>query len=109
LAIKHADDYKAAQVPMLPTVVSMRQTVISMLVYTVLLTAVTLVLGPVAGLGPIYMASAAVLGLGFILSAVDLGRHPTPARSMRVFGFSITYVTVLFVAMAVDVFVEHGV
>jgi protoheme IX farnesyltransferase len=94
---------------MLPTVVSMRQTVISMLVYTVLLTAVTLVLGPVAGLGPIYMASAAVLGLGFILSAVDLGRHPTPARSMRVFGFSITYVTVLFVAMAVDVFVEHGV
>jgi protoheme IX farnesyltransferase len=55
------------------------------------------------------MASAAVLGLGFILSAVDLGRHPTPARSMRVFGFSITYVTVLFVAMAVDVFVEHGV
>jgi len=109
LAIKHADDYKAAQVPMLPTVVSMRQTIVSMLVYTVLLTAVSLVLGPVAGLGPTYMVSAAVLGLGFILSAVDLGRHPTPARSMRVFGFSITYVTVLFVAMAVDVLVEHGV
>jgi len=109
LAIKHADDYKAAQVPMLPTVVPMRQTIISMLVYTVLLTAVTLVLGPVAGLGPIYMVSAALLGLGFVLSTVDLGRHPTPARSMRVFGFSITYVTVLFVAMAVDVVVEHGI
>ncbi|NDB06116.1 MAG: protoheme IX farnesyltransferase, partial [Acidimicrobiia bacterium] len=46
---------------------------------------------------------------GFIASAIDLGRHPTPARSMRVFGFSITYVTVLFVAMAVDVLVRHGI
>jgi len=108
LAIRHADDYKAARVPMLPTVVPLRQTIVSMLVYTVLLTAVSLVLGPVASLGPIYMVSAAVLGLGFIVSAVDLGRHPTPARSMRVFGFSISYVTALFVAMAVDVMVEHG-
>jgi len=109
LAIKHADDYKAAQVPMLPTVVPMRQTIMSMLAYTVLLAAVTLVLGPVADLGPIYMVSAGVLGAGFIASAIDLGRHPTPARSMRVFGFSITYVTVLFVAMAVDVLVRHGI
>jgi len=109
LAIKHADDYKAAQVPMLPTVVPMRQTIMSMLAYTVILAAVTLVLGPVADLGPIYMVSAGVLGAGFIASAIDLGRHPTPARSMRVFGFSITYVTVLFVAMAVDVLVRHGI
>lgn len=108
LAIRHADEYKAAQVPMLPTVVSLRHTVTSMVVYSVLLTAVTLVVGPVAGLGPIYMVTAAILGLGFILSALDLGRHPTASRSMRVFGFSITYVTLVFVAMAVDVLVEHG-
>ena len=109
LAIRHSDDYKAAGVPMLPTVATMRQTVTQMFVYIVLLTATTLVLAPVAGLGPVYTITAAVLGAGFLLAAVDLARHPTAARSMRVFGFSITYVTVLFVAMAVDVLVDHGI
>jgi len=108
LAIKHSDEYKAAGVPMMPSVVPMKQTIRQMLVYTVLLTAVTLTLGPVANLGPIYWVSALVLGLAFIASTVDLSRHPSTARAMRVFGFSITYVTLLFVAMAVDVFVRHG-
>jgi len=108
LAIKHADEYKAAGVPMMPSVVPMKQTIRQMLIYTVLLMAVTLTLGPVANLGPIYWVSALVLGLAFIASTVDLSRHPSTARAMRVFGFSITYVTLLFVAMAVDVFVRHG-
>jgi protoheme IX farnesyltransferase len=55
------------------------------------------------------MISAVILGLGFIASTVDLSRNPTASRAMRVFGFSITYVTVLFTAMAVDVFVKHGI
>ena len=108
LAIKHADEYKAAGVPMMPSVVPMKQTIRQMLVYTVLLTAVTLTLAPVANLGPIYWVSALVLGLAFTASTVDLSRNPSTARAMRVFGFSITYVTLLFVAMAVDVFVRHG-
>ena len=108
LAIKHSDEYKAAGVPMMPSVVPMKQTIRQMLVYTVLLTAVTLTLAPVANLGPIYWVSALVLGLAFIASTVDLSRNPSTARAMRVFGFSITYVTLLFVTMAVDVFVRHG-
>jgi protoheme IX farnesyltransferase len=108
LAIKHSDEYKAAGVPMMPSVVPMKQTIRQMLVYTVLLTAVTLTLAPVANLGPIYWVSALVLGLAFTASTVDLSRNPSTARAMRVFGFSITYVTLLFVAMAVDVFVRHG-
>jgi len=108
LAIKHSDEYKAAGVPMMPSVVPMKQTIRQMLVYTVLLTAVTLTLAPVANLGPIYWVSALVLGLAFIASTVDLSRNPSTARAMRVFGFSITSVTLLFVAMAVDVFVRHG-
>jgi protoheme IX farnesyltransferase len=105
LAIRHADDYRSANVPMLPTVAPMEETVRHMTVYTVLLTACTLVLGPVGDLGVIYMVSAAILGAGFLASVVMLGRQPSPGRSMRVFAFSITYVTVLFVAMAVDVLV----
>jgi protoheme IX farnesyltransferase len=109
LAIRHADEYKAAGVPMMPSVATMKQTVRQMFIYTVLLTATTLILGPVANLGLTYMISAVILGLGFIASTVDLSRNPTASRAMRVFGFSITYVTVLFTAMAVDVFVKHGI
>jgi hypothetical protein len=46
-----------------------------------------------------------VLGAGFLWGTIDLGRNPTPQRSMRVFGYSITYVTLLFAAMTIDVFV----
>jgi protoheme IX farnesyltransferase len=106
LAIRHADEYKAAGVPMMPSVATMKQTVRQMFIYAVLLTATTLILGPVANLGLTYMISAVVLGLGFIASTIDLSRNPTASRAMRVFGFSITYVTVLFTAMAVDVFVK---
>jgi protoheme IX farnesyltransferase len=109
LAIRHADEYKAAGVPMMPSVATMKQTVRQMFVYTVLLTATTLILGPVANLGLTYMISAVVLGLGFIASTIDLGRNPSANRAMRVFGFSITYVTVLFTAMAVDVFIKYGI
>jgi protoheme IX farnesyltransferase len=109
LAIKHADDYRAADVPMLPSVAPMAETVRHMLGYAVALTACTLALGPVAHLGVLYIVTAAVLGVGFIVGTVDLGRHPTPARSMRLFGFSITYVTILFGALAADVLIRHGV
>ena len=63
---------------------------------------------PVADLGWIYGISAVVLGAVFLGGTIALGRHPTEAASMRLFGFSITYVTLLFGAMSLDVFVEYG-
>ena len=71
--------------------------------------AFTLVLIPVADLGAIYIATAVVVGGAFLWSTVDLGKNPTPQRSMRVFGFSITYVTLLFAAMTIDILVRFGV
>jgi protoheme IX farnesyltransferase len=68
----------------------------------------SLVLIPVAELGWIYGVAAGVLGVLFVWGTVDLGRNPTPQRSMRVFAFSITYVTLLFGAMTIDVFVRYG-
>jgi len=108
LAVKYADDYRAAEVPMLPSVAPIATTVRQMLWYTVGLVITTLVLAPVADLGWIYTVTAAVFGAVFIGGVVALGRHPTPAASMRLFGFSITYVTVLFGAMTLDVLVEYG-
>jgi protoheme IX farnesyltransferase len=108
LAVKYADDYRAADVPMLPSVVPMAEAVRQMIWYTAALVVSTLVLIPVADLGWIYGVAAVVLGAIFLVGTVALGKNPTPAASMRLFGFSITYVTLLFGAMSLDVFVEYG-
>ena len=109
LAVKYADDYSAADVPMLPSVAPMADVVRQMILYTTALVISTLVLWPVAGLGLVYGVAAIVLGAIFLWGTVALGRNPTPAASMRLFGFSITYVTLLFGAMTLDVLLEHGV
>lgn len=105
LAIRHADEYRAANVPMLPAVVSIERTVRTMVGYTIVLAGATFVLMPVANLGWIYGVTAIVMGLGFTIGTAMLGRKPTEAWSMRVFSFSITYVTVLFGALMIDVLI----
>ena len=106
LAIRHSDEYRAANVPMLPSVVSIEKTIRTMVVYTVVLTLTTFVMIPVANLGFIYGVTAAVCGTGFIVGTAMLSRKPTQAWSMRVFSFSITYVTLLFGALMLDVLVS---
>ncbi|MBL8778901.1 MAG: protoheme IX farnesyltransferase [Acidimicrobiales bacterium] len=108
LAIRYREDYAAADVPMLPAVETLRNTAVQILVYTVVLWATTLLLAPVADLGWIYLGSAVVLGGIFTWMSVRLLRNPTPALAMRLFTYSITYLTLLWAAMAVDVLVEHG-
>jgi protoheme IX farnesyltransferase len=103
LAIRYADDYRAAAVPMLPAVTSIEATGRRMLAYTIALWGTTLVLVPVADLGWIYTTTAMVLGAAFTWACVELIRLPSAGRSMRVFAFSITYVTLLFGALAIDV------
>jgi len=102
LAIRYKEDYAAAEVPMLPAVASMDDTCRQIERYTVVVLAVSLVLAPAAHLGALYLASAVVLGAVFLLRAVQLRRDPTPRRAMQLFAWSITYVTLLFSAMALD-------
>jgi protoheme IX farnesyltransferase len=103
LAIKYADDYRAANVPMLPAVVPFEHAIRQMVGHTIAMVACTLILIPVADLGALYSVSAVVLGATFLGSVIWLGSNPTASASMRVFGFSITYVTVLFGAMTLDI------
>ncbi len=105
LAIKYADDYRAANVPMLPAVVPFEHAVRQMIGHTVAMVACTLWLIPVANLGLVYSVPAVVLGAGFVGAVLWLSKHPTPSTSMRVFTYSITYVTLLFGAMTIDVLV----
>lgn len=106
LAIRHVDDYRAADVPMLPAVVPLRRTVRSMLAYTVAVVALTLWLPFVAeSLGWIYGVTAVSFGGAFLVAVASIARRPTPERAMSVFSFSITYVTALFAALMVDALV----
>ena len=103
LAIKYRGDYAAANVPMLPVVASLGSTARRILVYTVLLVAVTVLFSAVGHMGALYLAGALVLGAVFVGYALHLVRTPTPASAMGLFRYSITYLTLLFVAMAGDV------
>jgi protoheme IX farnesyltransferase len=107
LAIKYKDDYATADVPMLPAVVSLKTTATRILLYTLLLWGLTLVFSVVADMGAIYLAAAVLLGGAFTWLAVELLREPdSTKRAMKVFTYSITYITLLFGAMAVDVLVR---
>jgi protoheme IX farnesyltransferase len=108
LAIRYRDDYAAADVPMLPVVVSLRATAVRILLYTLLLWALTLVFALVADMGGLYVAAALVLGAVFTWYAVRLVRDRDPKVAMRVFTWSITYITLLFGAMAVDQLLRSG-
>ncbi len=107
LAVKYKDDYQAANVPMLPAVATFRRTARQILVYSVILVGVSLLLAVVGRLGAVYVASASVLGIVFVALAVRLLRRATPKAAMQLFSYSITYLTLLFVLMAVDIFTKH--
>jgi protoheme IX farnesyltransferase len=108
LAIRYRDDYAQADVPMLPVVAGLRATATRILAYTVFLWALSLLFAPVAGMGPLYVAAALVLGGMFTWLALRLMQDPRPEPAMRLFKWSITYVTLLFGTMVLDELLRHG-
>ena len=105
LAIRYREDYSAASVPMLPAVATLAATARKITLYTVMLVGTTLVFAPVADMGAVYVAAALILGALFGVLALAVQRDPTERAAMRLFSYSITYVTLLFAAMTVDVLV----
>ncbi len=106
LAMRFKDDYASAGVPMLPVVASSRVVVARMLRYTVLTVVATLALWPLAGLGPLYGAGALALGAWFLRDVIVLQRQvlaDAPPRPLRVFHTSITYLSGVFLVLALDV------
>ncbi|MCY4163368.1 MAG: heme o synthase [bacterium] len=108
LAIRYRDDYLAAGVPMLPAVASTRTTAQRMVAYTVVLWALSLVFAPVGDMGFIYLGSAIGLGAVFCYMAVQVLRTQAEVWAMRLFSYSITYITLLFGSMVVDQVVRTG-
>jgi heme o synthase len=102
LAVRYRDDYSNAKVPMLPSVTDLGTVTRRIVGYVVAVWALSIVLAPMAHLGWLYVVTAFVLGAVFAAYALSLLRDPTPRRAMRLFGYSITYLTVLFVSMGID-------
>ncbi len=102
LAVRYRDDYAMARVPMLPSVANLRTVTRRIMAYVVALWVLSLVLAPVAHLNLGYALGALVLGAAFLGYSRALWRDPSPRRAMKLFGFSITYLTALFVVMGVD-------
>ncbi len=107
LSLRIRKDYEAARVPMLPVVRGVPETARQIALYTVLLVAVSLVFYAVARMGPIYLVAAVVLGALFLWRAYVLWQQATSpeqslAQAIRLYKYSISYLTLLFAAVAVD-------
>ena len=107
LAVRYRDDYAAAEVPMLPVVTSMSATARRIVGYTAALWAASVVFAPVAHMGWLYLSAAIALGAVFMGRALQLLRSESSDHAIRLFGWSITYLTVLFAAMAADQLLLH--
>ncbi|WP_419551290.1 heme o synthase [Candidatus Poriferisodalis sp.] len=108
LAIRYADDYGAADVPMLPSVASERSVLVQMTLHTVAVIALSLWFAVAAETGALYLVAAVSGGAAFGWQLLALWRSLHLGTAMRVFHSSIAYLGLLFVAMAADVIVRFG-
>ncbi len=108
LALRFRSDYRAARVPMLPAVADTEHVASAIVAYSWAMVAASLALTPVAGMGLLYTGSAILLGAAFLVEAHALRRRvhsgSADARAMRLFHGSISYLSLLFLAVAVDPF-----
>ncbi len=105
LSLRFREDYGNAGVPMLPVVADQRHVADQILWYTIATVVASLALVPVAPMGWIYSVSALLLGLVFIAEAFALRRRTRlgeEPRAMRLFHWSITYLALLFLVVAID-------
>lgn len=102
LAIHRSEDYAAAGVPMLPVVAGVRATKVQILLYSAVLVPATLLLYFIGQTGWLYAASALILGTLFLTRAIALARNASAGNCMRLFGYSIVYLMLLFGVLTVD-------
>ena len=105
LSMKYRDDYSGADVPMLGVTRNASQVGLQVILYAWATVACSLLLIPVAGMGLVYTASALVFGGWFIYEShrlYDQAVRGSKPRPMRVFHASISYLTLIFVAVAID-------
>ncbi|BBL76432.1 heme o synthase [Methylomagnum ishizawai] len=108
LALAKKDEYKLADMPMLPVIYGDAITKLHILLYTILLFISSLLPYLTHMSGLIYLGSAVLLGLGFLYFAVRLWKAQDNKLAMRTFGYSLFYLMGLFSALLVDHYVRIG-
>jgi protoheme IX farnesyltransferase len=107
LAVKYRDDYATARVPMLPAVASFERVAREIILYSVALLGVSIAFAFVGHMGLVFWVVDIAAGLLYVANAVRLRLDGgTVEAAMRLFKYSISYLTLIFAAMAVDVFVR---
>ena len=108
LSLRFKDDYAAAGVPMLPVVASLPTVARQIIGYSWAMVITSLLLIPAAHMTPFYSVAAVLLGGAFLLEAYNLLRRArrgnVDVKAMRLFHGSISYLALLFLAVAVDAF-----
>ena len=102
LALLIKNDYARAKIPMMPVVLGEKETKRQIVLYTLLLIAVTLVLFSTQAMGYLYLASAISLGAGFLYLAIRVLRDETKRWARTLFWYSNCYLALLFAIMVID-------
>ena len=102
LAINKKDEYAKAGIPMMPVVKGIEYTKIQIVLYSILLMAVSLLLFATGYFGYLYLIGAAILGGIFIQKSWKLKQSTGADNSMSLFLYSIVYLTLIFLLMIVD-------
>ncbi len=113
LSMRYGEDYNAANVPMLGAVAGSRTVAVQVVLYTWAMVACSLLLVPLGGAGIVYTSVAVAAGAWFLFEAHTLYNNSTKdlvtkKNAMKVFHVSITYLTLVFLSLAVDPFVGHA-
>ena len=103
LAIMIKDDYAKAEIPMLPVVRGVKHTTVQIMLYTLILSAVTIMFGVVSdALSWIYMIGASGLCLAFFWYAYKLVKEPERPAAVRLYKYSLLFLALFFVVVMVD-------
>ncbi|MNJ20702.1 Protoheme IX farnesyltransferase [compost metagenome] len=102
LAIHRKEEYAKADIPMLPVTHGEHYTKVHILLYTLVLLAVSLLPYAIHMSGPLYLACAVVLGVRFLQWAWVLYRGSRPHAAIKTFKYSVWYLLLLFIALLVD-------
>jgi len=105
LSMRYLEEYKEAGVPMLPVVAKNEKVGRQIILYAYAYFASTLLLIPVADMGLVYVLAAVLSGVWFVWESHRLyaeAKLTVPKNPMRLFHASITHLTILFLAIAID-------
>jgi protoheme IX farnesyltransferase len=102
LALRKQQEYRAACIPMLPVIAGERETHRQIVLYSVLLLLISIAPVGLGLLGPVYLVTSLLLCGTFLWYAIAIWRSPTPKHVWRLYGFSLVFLALLFLAMGVD-------